>query len=388
MPSSNASLPTSTESASAPPDDRSVAVSVRNVAVSVALSAAVLGGIGYTTFDADALQKMIQRVDVMILCAAVLATVGRVAAGGWRLHFVSQGRLDLLSGIRGQLAWDFFSSVTPSAIGGGPVTAFYIARDRGITVGEATAFMLFSMLLDQIWFLIAIPLLFAASLAVPVIPASIGSVGLWSVLAYFGVLMTWAGLFAYTMLVRPHLLERLAERVFNIRYLRRFRERVLAEMRTFADRAHHLRAQPPSFYVKGVGITALTWMGRYVLIFLVVRSVYAQADGLLLVLRTAAMTLLGLILPTPGGSGGVEGLYALFIGPLMPSALMAPTLLTWRLLGYYVFIALGAYLFLHQVRKGTERPSAAHNELPASSNAPNDAPSEAAPVLREADSSS
>lgn len=39
----------------------------------------------------------------------------------------------------------------------------------------------------------------------------------------------------------------------------------------------------------------------------------------------------------------------------MPGALVAPTLLTWRLLGYYLFIALGAYLFLHQlqqVRKG------------------------------------
>ncbi|MCS3863428.1 hypothetical protein GGP86_003227, partial [Salinibacter ruber] len=27
------------------------------------------------------------------------------------------------------------------------------------------------------------------------------------------------------------------------------------------------------------------------------------------------------------------------------------TLLTWRLLGYYLFIALGAYLFLHQLHQ-------------------------------------
>jgi uncharacterized protein (TIRG00374 family) len=354
----------------------------------VLLSTLVVGGIGYVTFDLKAFREMAQRTEVVILCAALLVTAGRVAAGGWRLSFVSQGRLRPSSGVRGQLAWDFFSNVTPSAIGGGPVTALYIARDRAITVGEATAFMMFAMLLDQIWFLIALPLLFAASLILPVIPASVGSVGLWSVLAYFGVLACWAGLFAYTMLVRPHLLERLADRLFRWRYLRRFRSRVLQEMRTFAERAEHLRAQPVLFYVKGVGITALTWAGRYVLVFLVVRSVYAEADALLMILRTAAMTLLGLILPTPGGSGGIEGLYALFIGPLMPSALVAPTLLTWRLLSYYLFIALGAYLFLHHVRRradaaasaGVASPSPQDSAPPPSESAPS-----SAPALKEVD---
>jgi hypothetical protein len=43
----------------------------------------------------------------------------------------------------------------------------------------------------------------------------------------------------------------------------------------------------------------------------------------------------------------------------MPEALVAPTLLTWRLLGYYLFIALGAYLFLHQLQRmqAAESPS-------------------------------
>nr|WP_272591857.1 lysylphosphatidylglycerol synthase domain-containing protein [Salinibacter ruber] len=97
-------------------------------------------------------------------------------------------------------------------------------------------------------------------------------------------------------------------------------------------------------------MTALTWLARYALVYLIVRSVHA-ADGTLLFARSAAMMLVGLVMPTPGGSGGLEGLYALFIGPLMPEALLAPTLLTWRLLGYYLFIALGAYLFLHQLHQ-------------------------------------
>ena len=395
MPPSSSTSPSEGLSSAPPEADASSAstVSVRNVLISLGLTTLVLGGIGYVTFDADVLRQMLRQVDGLILGGAVLVTLGRLGAGGWRLSFVSQGRLSLASGMRGQLAWDFFSSVTPSAIGGGPVTTFYIARDRGITVGEATAFTLFAMLLDQIWFLLAIPLLVVASLMLPVIPESVGTIGLWSVLAYFCVLVTWSGLFAYTMLVRPHLLERLANRLFGWRYLQRFRSRVLREMRAFARRAKHLRAQPLSFYLKGVAITGLIWTGRYVLVYLIVRSVYAQADGVLMVLRTAAMTLLGLIMPTPGGSGGVEGLYALLIGPLMPSALVAPTLLTWRVLGYYLFIALGAYLFWHQVQKRMkgEVPSVRDNgtadvtDDPADDRSSDTPVAPPAPALNEAD---
>jgi hypothetical protein len=39
----------------------------------------------------------------------------------------------------------------------------------------------------------------------------------------------------------------------------------------------------------------------------------------------------------------------------MPEALMAPTLLAWRFLGYYVFALLGVYLSFHQTRRELAR---------------------------------
>jgi hypothetical protein len=353
--SSSHDAPSSSGGAAAESQTGESPISVRNVVVSVVLSAAVLGGIAYWTFDAAAFRAMVAQMDVWILGVAVLTTALRVWLGGWRLSHVSGGRLDKASGTRGQLAWEFFSNVTPSAIGGGPVTALYVARDRRITVGEATAFMLFSMLLDQLWIIVAIPVILLATLYLEIVPASVGSLGLWSVLGYFAVLLTWASVFAYATLVRPSLLERLADRIFQWNLLARFRSRVMREMRTFTRRARRIRSQPFGFYAKGFLLTALTWIGRYLLVFFIVRSVYPTVDGVLLVFRTAAMTLIGLAMPTPGGSGGLEGLYALFLGPLMPSALVAPTLLTWRLLGYYVFIAIGAYLFTHQVHRELRR---------------------------------
>lgn len=97
----------------------------------------------------------------------------------------------------------------------------------------------------------------------------------------------------------------------------------MREMRSYFRRARHLGNRRPSFYAHGFIITALTWIARYSLVFLIVRSVHA-AYALLLFARSAAMMLVDLIMPTPGGSGGSEGLYALFIAPSCP----APS---WRL---------------------------------------------------------
>jgi uncharacterized protein (TIRG00374 family) len=230
------------------------------------------------------------------------------------------------------------------------VAAYYVARDEDIAFGESAALMFFCVLLDQLWFLVAIPLLVLATFTIDLLPYVAGAIGLWGLLAYFGGMLVWSALYAYATLVRPRLLVKIVSWCFQWPYLDRFRESVMGEMRSYFRRARHLGTQSTSFYAYGFLITALIWIARYALIVLIVRSVHA-ADTLLLFARSAAMMLVGLIMPTPGGSGGLEGLYALFIGPLMPEALVAPTLLTWRLLGYYLFIALGAYLFLHQLQQ-------------------------------------
>ena len=91
-------------------------------------------------------------------------------------------------------------------------------------------------------------------------------------------------------------------------------------------------------------MTLGTWLGRYGLIVAVLFCLYPDVDVLLASVRSVAMLLGGLIVPTPGGAGGLEGLYAILIGPLIPSALVVPSLLIWRLLGYYIFVAAGLFL--------------------------------------------
>ena len=321
------------------------------------LSLLALGAIAAFTFEPGAFWTFARKVNPLLLGAACFMAALRVFVGGWRFRFISHGRLGWGEATRGQLAWDFLSNLTPTAVGGGPVAIIYLARDQNIPVGEASAFMLFSMVLDQLWFALSIPLLLGASAFIDVFPAAAGRIGHWTFFMTFAGLMIWAMLFAYATLVRPRLLQRLARWLFSFRLLQRFRPRVVQEATRFAERARSLRAESAGFYLKSMLLTLGVWIGRYLLAVLVIWSVYPALDLVLATLRSAALLFCGLLMPTPGGAGGLEGLYALFFGPLMPQTLMAPTLLVWRFLGYYVFLALGVYLSFHQARQELERHS-------------------------------
>jgi len=326
--------------------------SLRRLAWPLLLSFSVLGIIGYFTFDLQTFGEALRFAAPALLLAA-LATVGtRVVFGGWRLSHVSSGRLSFMDGVRALLAWEFFSNVTPSTIGGGPMAAVYITQDQDLSFGDAYGLVIFTTLLDQLWFIITIPLILAATLHWAVIPDAAGQIGFWTFVAYFFGLLSWALLFGYLTLLRPVLLERLSSKLFSYSFLRRWRKRALAEVRQLRRRAQILRGQPQMFYLKGFLLTAGSWMSRYLLVVFIIWSMYGDLDAMLAFLRSVAIMFASLVLPTPGGAGGLEGLYALFYGPpLVPETLMAPTLLLWRILGYYIFIMLGVFLSMHHVQK-------------------------------------
>jgi len=126
-------------------------------------------------------------------------------------------------------------------------------------------------------------------------------------------------------------------------------------MEEYKERAKKLRSQPISFFVRGLILTGMTWFSRYLLVVFIVWSVFPNVDHLLLFMRSIAMTISALILPTPGGAGGIEALYALYFTSTMPSIFLAPTLLIWRVLGYYIFLGIGVIMFTHHMQKSIKK---------------------------------
>lgn len=334
------------------PEAGGTKVGARSILWPILLSVAALAAVGYFTFDPAAFRDALRRLDPWFLAAAVAMVLVRVAAGGWRLNYLSRGRLGLRAGTRSQIAWDFFSYVTPSTVGGGPFASVFISRDRKMPLGEATSLILFAMLLDQVSLALTIPVLILCAPFVDVFPAALGTVGTGALGLFFFGYTAWVLLFAYGTLIRPQVLTWLIGGMLRIRWLRRFKTRALRVLSELQARSVVLRKQPLRFYAKGFGLTLVPWISRYLLAVFVIRSVYSGADELLIFLRAAALNLGTLALPTPGGAGGAEGLYVLFFGPgVMPSALVAPTLLVWRLLTFYVFILAGVFVTMRSFQR-------------------------------------
>lgn len=336
-------------------------ISIATVIWPIVLGLGAVAIIGVATFEPDVFSRMAQTLNPWIMLGALAMVGSRILMGGFRLSYVSHGRLPLWGGIKGQLAWDFASNITPSLVGGAPIAAYYISKQtsgpehKGVRIGEVTAFMMFILLLDQTWFTLSVPVLLVAAMFVEVIPSSAGAVGSYVALLYFVLFMVWTVLFAYATLFRPELLGRFVDRICRIRFLRKYRERARHEMKDYAERAGALRSQPVSFFVRGLLLTGLTWTSRYFLVVFIVWSVYPSVDQFLLFMRSIAMTISSLIVPTPGGAGGIEALYALYFSSVMPSAFLVPTLVVWRILGYYIFLGIGVFMSTHQIHKSIRR---------------------------------
>ena len=352
-----------------PPDDRTPdvlaeadgtapRVSLTPVVWSVLLGVGVLALIGYVTFDPVAFVAAVRGASVWGLVAALATVVVRVWFGGLRLRHFSGGQIGAADSVRDQIVWDFFAYVTPSTVGGGPFLAVFMAREGQLPAGEATSVVLFAMLVDQITFALTIPILLALAPVLDVFPQALGTAGSWALGLFFAGYMVWVLLLGYGTLVRPDRLARGVRWLFSLRWLSRFAGRAEAATAGMEERARSLRSQSVGFYLKGFGLSAVPWICRYLLAVFVIGSVFPAADGLLVFLRSAALQLGATAVITPGGSGGVEGLYVLFLGPTMPAALVAPTLLVWRVLSFYAFLAAGAVIVARSLRAGTRRLTA------------------------------
>jgi uncharacterized protein (TIRG00374 family) len=229
--------------------------------------------------------------------------------------------------------------------------ATYAMNKEGLNLGGATAIMLYSVLLDQIWFAIAIPILLVSGLFFEVVPQEVGFIGEASMFVLYIVLLSYASLLAYGVLVNPAAIKKVVKKLFSLPFLNRMEDRISSEAENLEGYADQLRKKPPSFLLKAFFFSTMSWLARIAIATIVVLSLL-PAPEILSTLRSLAMNLAFLVVPTPGGSGGVEGLFVIFQGPLflveesqvdpeIRESFIGLGLFLWRIISYYISVAIG-----------------------------------------------
>lgn len=282
---------------------------------------------------------------------ALVVSFLRVWFTAAKFRVLSEKVVSWMGAFRIVLSWDFTSAVTPSTIGGAPMATYAMTKE-GLNLGEATAIILYSVLLDQIWFAIAIPILLVSGIFYEVVPPESGMLGEASMLVLYVALLSYASLLAYGVLINPSAIKKVVKMVFKLPILNRYQEKINAEAEHLESYAQQLRKKPASFLLKAFFYSTMSWMARIALPTIVILSLL-PAPEILSALRSLAMNLTFLVVPTPGGSGGVEGLFVLFQGPLffvsdslisepVRKSLIGLALFLWRIISYYLSIGAGA----------------------------------------------
>ena len=293
------------------------------------------------------------------LLLAVLFVAGRDFGLAWRFHTIASPALSLGRAFRVDLMCAFTSAITPSAVGGSALAVFYLNRE-GVSVGRATTLTLTTLFLDEMFFVVFCPILF---LVVPW-EALFGGIGAGSVVMRSVPVIFWTvycGIVAYTALlfvgiiIKPEWVSVAIDKVFSLKLLRRWRDKAAAMTGNMVATSAWVRERPWRWWWQVFGATVVSWFSRYFVVNSLFWAFVPGVSGLLVFARQFVVWVVLMVSPTPGGSGVSEVLFTDYYGDLVSDmgqvVLMAAV---WRLLSYYVYLAIGAYL-IPSYLKGTQR---------------------------------
>lgn len=322
-------------------------ISIKYLAISLALSIVSMGIVIYLTYTPGILEHLKPK-RLPGLALAIFVTLLKVYFTAAKIRYLADKVIGKMAAVRIALTWDFASAVTPSTIGGAPVATFAMTRE-GIQLGQSSAIMLYSVLLDQFWYAMAVPILLISGFYFQVLPAEIGLVGnVTMTLIYIG-LLAYGAVLAYGLLINPSAIKKVVKVIFKLPFLRKYSDKVNAEAENLESYSKLLRKKPFTFVLKAFYLSTMTWLCKIALPVIVVLSLL-PGNEILLSLRSLAMNLAFLVIPTPGGSGGVEGLFAIFLGPLIArKAFIGLAVFAWRIITYYSSIGLGVFAMIWYV---------------------------------------
>ena len=101
------------------------------------------------------------------------------------------------------------------------------------------------------------------------------------------------------------------------------------------------------FWLKLIVTTIFSWSSRFLVVnFILMAFVKLNlTTNLLIFAKQLVMWLILLVSPTPGGSGVAEYLFDTFLSEFIPAgALILLTSILWRLISYYPYLFIGAFI--------------------------------------------
>ena len=286
------------------------------------------------------------------LFMAVMMYVLRHLFYAARLRLMSDEVFGWKKSIQLIFIWEFASAVSPTSVGGSGVALFLLAQEK-LSAGKTVSVVLYSMVLDTVFFIIALPLLYLA------LGATIIRPGMTSItdLDGFGytfmtvlVIMTLYGLvFFYGLFMNPRSIYRILLFFSRRKMLSRFKDSLMKTAEDVIVTSKQLVQKPMSYHIKAMIHTTGAWVTRFVAISFIIVALVPDTgldifNQLTLLGRGASMHVVTAFTPTPGGSGVAEYLFGGFYSDYISEGISSLAALIWRLITYYPYLIAGVII--------------------------------------------
>lgn len=247
------------------------------------------------------------------------------------------------------MLWEFSSALTPSVVGGSAAALFFVTKELN-SVGKATAIVMVTALLDELFYLIMVPIIFkfisTEDLFVQGYFIALGgnelpTQGIFWIGYFFIFLLTT--IISLAIFYRPILFKRLLIRVFSLRFLKKWRRNAAETGDEIIITSQEMKGKPKKYWIKAFGATFLSWTARFWVVNMLILAFTGAGNQLLIYGRQLVMWVILLISPTPGGSGVAEYFLPKFIGEFM-MGFGDEIAFVWRIISYYAYLIIGAII--------------------------------------------
>jgi len=291
---------------------------------------------------------------------AILCLIIHHLAYSYRLYSLSDREFTFKKCIELIFIWEFSSAVSPTSVGGSAV-AFYMLAKEKLSFAKTATIVLYTIVLDGLFFLFSIPVLFFLFGGIIIRPnmqgfSDLGGWGNYFIISYF-FMFFYTLLFFYGLFLRPVRMKDLLLSLTRFSITQKWKNSAERIGNEIIMASHELKVKPFHWHLKGVMSTIGAWSTRFLLLLALILAFNPQIsleikNLLQLFARLESMFLITLFSPTPGGAGFVEVLFGGFLNDYIPSGTIATlTATVWRLMSYYIYLLMGAIIIPNWVRK-------------------------------------
>lgn len=264
------------------------------------------------------------------------------------------------------LLWELSSALTPSVVGGSAAAVVILHRD-GLKWGKSLATVFATAMLDEAFYLLAVPLVFGLSIWAdyPLFPTLNEDIGIltWGMSSLFwmayGFIALLTSLMWFGLVLRPEKTHQFIQRLSTSRALRKWDKRIKSWSKDLLEASRNIRHAPRSFWIQGFAATCASWTARFLTLNAVLLIFYPHIEHGAVLARQLVLWIVLSISPTPGSSGAAELGVPAFLGDITGLAYMAGVVLVWRIMTYFIYLLAGTFVLPQwwvRTQNGDKRP--------------------------------